>query len=248
MPVRGPKPLSTCSLPPPRLLATLYHSLLDLWGGQGWWPLHDLACRTGNAYHPREPLLSPDAGQRFEIAVGALLTQNTSWRQVEGVLPRLVAEGWMVPEVLEQVDPQVLSPVLRPVGYHRQKALRLRLLAGSWRRLQGAVPTREQLLAWEGIGPETADSILLYAFHQPVMVIDAYTRRVGRRLWGGGCDHYACWQAAWTRALEAEENPLTAFLEAHALLVVLGKQFCSARPRCGTCPLRVGLCPGVEER
>jgi len=193
-------------------------------------------------------LLRPDARQRFEIEVGALLTQNTSWRQVERVLPLLEEAGWLDPENLRKADDEVLSALLRPVGYHRQKANRLRLLAERWLHVGGGTPTREGLLTWKGIGPETADSILLYAFHQPLMVIDAYTRRVGRRLWGGGCDHYACWQKVWTRALEGEVRPLAAFLEAHALLVELGKRYCGAHPRCGDCPLREGLCPGAEGR
>jgi endonuclease-3 related protein len=145
-----------------------YDALYRAWGAQHWWP----------------------AGTRFEVIVGAYLTQNTSWRNVEIALGRLRAAGLLNLAAIRTVPADQLEAMIRPAGYFRQKAHRLRTFVafvdrcyGSLRRLF-AQPTqrlRQELLSLNGVGPETADSILLYAGQHPVFVVDAYTRRILER-------------------------------------------------------------------
>ena len=146
-----------------------YHALYRTWGPQHWWP----------------------ARTRFEVIVGAYLTQNTSWGNVELALRRLRAAGLLNPAGIRTTPLMQLETMIRPAGYFRQKAGRLKTFVafvdqrygGSLRRLFGQ-PThrlRPELLSLNGIGPETADSILLYAGQHPVFVVDAYTRRILER-------------------------------------------------------------------
>jgi endonuclease-3 related protein len=146
-----------------------YDALYRAWGPQHWWP----------------------ARTRFEVIVGAYLTQNTSWRNVEIALGRLRAAGLLNLAAIRTVPADQLEAMIRPAGYFRQKARRLktfvafvdRCYEGSLRRLF-AQPTqrlRQELLSLNGVGPETADSILLYAGQHPVFVVDAYARRILER-------------------------------------------------------------------
>lgn len=141
----------------------IYDTLLKNHGPQNWWP-----CRTGN---------------KFEICIGAILTQNTNWGNVEKAISNLIDAKAMRPEKIAKMDIRELQSLIRPSGFFRQKARRLKdfsafvLTFGVMRNLLKNV-TREQLLALNGIGPETADSILLYACERPYFVVDAYTRRV----------------------------------------------------------------------
>jgi endonuclease III related protein len=146
-----------------------YHALYTAWGAQHWWP----------------------AETRFEVIVGAYLTQNTAWRNVERALANLKAAGVLSVEGIRAIRLSRLERLLRPSGYFRQKARRLKTFvafldknySGSFDRLFSR-PTeklRAELLALNGVGPETADSILLYAGNYPVFVVDAYTRRILER-------------------------------------------------------------------
>jgi len=162
----------------------IYAALLGAYGPQGWWPL--LAVRGANptasgslrGYHPGDYSYPHDDAQRFEIAVGAVLTQNTAWPNVERALQALQARGAIDPAALLDLDDDALETAIRPSGYYRVKARKLRDLAVFWQRLGGRTPGRDELLGVWGIGPETADSIRLYAFGQKEMVVDAYTRRI----------------------------------------------------------------------
>ncbi len=147
-------------------IRTYYHALFRAWGAQHWWP----------------------AQSRFEVIVGAYLTQNTAWTNVERALANLRAERLLSVNGIRRVSLAQLERLIRPAGYFRQKAKRLKLFvafldqqyAGSLAKMF-ARPTdklREELLNLHGIGPETADSILLYAGNHPVFVVDAYTRRI----------------------------------------------------------------------
>jgi hypothetical protein len=129
----------------------------------------------------------PGPPLRFEVAAGAVLTQNTAWLNAEAALKRLAAEGLLgAPASLLAWPPRRLAALIRPSGYYNQKARKLRALAAYLAGMRGRSPTREELLTLWGIGPETADSILLYAWHLPVPVADAYTRRLFHRLgWTG---------------------------------------------------------------
>ena len=205
------------------VLRSYFDSLLAAHGPQHWWP-----GRT-----------------RFEIIVGAILTQNTSWANVEHAIRNLRAARLLSPHAIRCVHSARLSQLLRPSGYFRQKTKTLKSFVkflyasygGSLTRLL-ASPTqalRDQLLALRGIGPETADSILLYAGKHPVFVVDAYSRRILER---HGLAHPARYEEL--RALIETSLPSDhqLFNEFHALIVHVGKNYCRpSKPRCSECSL-----------
>ena len=208
-------------------LLEIYRILLDHYGPRNWWP----------------------ADSPFEVIVGAILTQNTAWKNVE----KAIAEGLnpddglrpLTPEALLRLPEETLSEAIRPSGYYRQKGKRLRnfldmlsdRFACSLDALFG-LPTetlREELLALSGIGPETADSILLYAADRAVFVIDTYTIRIlSRHELLPEETSYADAQQ-WVTDHLPEDVQL--FNEFHALLVNVGKDFCRPRQVCPGCPL-----------
>ncbi len=155
-------------------LLKLYHKLLKEYGPQGWWPLLRLPAR----YHPSDYSLPRTSKERFEICAGAILTQNTAWKNAERALEGLSKKGLLSPERLLRAGREAVEEAIRPSGYYAQKARKLREFARFYKELRGRTPPREALLSLWGIGPETADSILLYAYKEPRFVIDAYTRRV----------------------------------------------------------------------
>ncbi len=202
-------------------LREIHDRLLAAWGPQGWWP----------------------AETPFEVAVGAILTQNTNWRNVERAIAALREGGLLEAHALREADEAQLQALIRPAGFFRQKAHRLRVLAGFWLDSGGAealaarplAPLRRELLALHGIGPETADSILLYALEKPVFVVDAYTRRIFSRL--GLCAPDAGYDALQRMFMQALPADAPLFNEYHALIVELAKRHCRVRPRCEGCPL-----------
>jgi endonuclease-3 related protein len=205
------------------LLMDIYRALLTAFGDQHWWP----------------------GETPFEVMVGAVLTQRTNWGNVEKAIGALKAAGLMTPESLARTPPERLEPLVRPAGYYRQKTARLlRLVKWLMERTGGdlaaleRLPTealRQELLGLSGIGPETADSILLYALGRPTFVVDAYTKRVMAR-------HELIDSACTYEELKAffESNlpdDLALFKDYHAQLVVLGKRYCRTVPLCASCPL-----------
>jgi len=182
----------------------------------------------------------------FEVAVGAILTQNTNWANVQKAIGRIKAREALEPAVLYGLDEEALEELIRPSGYYRVKARRLKaflaVLCGDFggdleEMLSGdLVETRRRLLAISGIGEETADSILLYAGGRPVFVVDAYTRRILER--HGilkGRASYGDIQRLFMDALPPDADLYNQY---HALVVETGKRFCRKEPRCGECPLR----------
>lgn len=210
-----------------RRLLALYRALWGAFGPQHWWP-----GRT-----------------TFEVVVGAILTQNTAWANVERAIANLRAAGALSPRALRDRPLGELARLIRPSGYFNIKAHRLRAFidhlftrhGGDLRRMlrHPSDRLRAELLAIPGIGPETADSILLYAANRPVFVVDAYTRRIlaRHRLVSPAIDYHAL-QALFAGHLPHDPR---LFNEYHALLVRVGKEFCRARPRCEACPLRFDL-------
>ena len=204
-------------------LRTFYDVLLDHFGPQNWWP----------------------GDTPFEVIVGAILTQNTSWKNVAKAIANLKAADLLDPHRLARLDHDHLAALIKPAGYFNVKAKRLRnFLTWFIDRCEGNIESaqqidtqtlREELLAIRGIGPETADSILLYGLEKLVFVVDRYTCRV---LWRHHLIDedfdYTYVQELFTDALSAE---LQMYNEYHALLVALGKDFCRPRPRCDACPL-----------
>ncbi len=219
--------LKTPRDPVKRRLLRLHVALLARFGPQGWWPA-------------RSP---------FEVAVGAILTQHTAWTGVERAVANLRAARALTAAGLAALSAPRLQRLVRPAGTYRLKARRLRhfaawLLAshgGRMAALEGAplAGLRRELLALPGIGPETADSILLYGAGRPVFVADAYSRRVLAR------HRLVPPEAGYEdlrRFLEAHlPGDPRLFNELHALLVAVGKSHCRARPRCDGCPLRGDL-------
>jgi endonuclease-3 related protein len=186
------------------------------------------------------------------VAIGAILTQNTAWTNVEKALANLKAGRLLHPKALVAAELSVVEVALRPSGYFRQKAVRVRTFSqhlidhygGSMARMakRPLALLRTELLALHGIGPETADDILLYACEKPVFVVDAYTRRILSR-------HGLVPSTIGYEALRAVfEDRLSAsvpyFKEYHGLIVWTGKDFCKSKPRCAGCPLAPLLRPG----
>ncbi len=228
---------------------TVYGLLLGRFGPQGWWPV---APRGGSRprYTPGDHRRRDERGQ-WEICVGAILTQNTAWKNVEKALAELYGEGLMDVRRMAAVGTGRLAAIIRSSGYFNQKAARLKnfaaRIAGKYggrisRLLDRPMETaREELLGLNGIGPETADSMLLYAGQRTVFVVDAYTLRMSARLgWEPGT-RYEEVQEFFQRSLPQD---MSVYSEFHALIVALGKEHCAARPRCAECPLRRG-CRGA---
>lgn len=181
----------------------------------------------------------------MEIIVGAILTQNTSWKNVEKAITNLKSAGLLTPEKLKQLDMKELARLIRPAGYYNIKAKRLKnFINWLFNNYHGQLTTlenldtntlRSKLLSITGIGKETADSILLYAFERPIFVVDAYTARVliRHRLIDQDADYEQIRQFFQSHLPE----DVQLFNEYHALLVRLGKEFCKPQPKCAGCPL-----------
>jgi len=204
-------------------MKNIYQRLADVYGPQYWWP----------------------AEEPFEVMVGAILTQSAAWRNVEKAIAILKTAGALSPQAIIRLPVSELAQIIRPCGYYNAKAVKLKALA-NWLESQysddinrfSAVDLkilRRQLLSIHGIGPETADSILLYAAGKPAFVIDAYTRRIINRLGIALEDNsYDSYQRLFTDNLAADAG---LFNEYHALLVKLAKDTCRKKPLCRRCCL-----------
>jgi len=243
---------------PEEQIAAIYATLSKAWGQQHWWP----------------------ANSRFEVIVGAFLTQNTNWRNVEIAMGRLRCARVLSVPGIRHIPLRKLERLIRSSGYFRQKARRLKTFVefldvnyGSSLSTMFARPTadlREQLLLLNGIGPETADSILLYAGQHPVFVVDAYTRRISARhgivaenvkyddlralfekglarstvFDGPGQDLEGTSHQPSRMSVAKRTSLAQVFNEMHGLLVGVGKNHCmKSVPRCDQCPLKPLLPP-----
>ena len=216
-------------------LLKVHDLLLARYGPQHWWP-----ARTS-----------------FEVMVGAVLTQNTAWTNVEKAIDNLHAAQAMDAEVILHAPQRRVASWIRPAGYFNVKAKRLRNFCAWYvarggenklRRLATAT-LRQELLGINGVGPETADDILLYAFHRPVFVIDAYTRRLLSRLQlSAGDESYEHLrehiETRLQREIRGKRKTVALYNEFHALIVCHAKDFCRPRPRCETCCL-ARRCPAA---
>ena len=211
-------------------LSDIYDRLLQHYCPQHWWP----------------------ADSPFEVMVGAVLVQSTAWRNVEHAIENLKASDSLHPAAIRSMSLDRLELLIRPSGFFRVKARRLRALcdflgerySDSIKLMaeRSTCDLRRELLAVYGIGEETADDILLYAFHRPVFVIDAFTRRIFHRLgWCGPESSYGNLQQMFHDGLP-EDSAL--FNEYHALIVRHGNTTCRKRPDCAGCPL-LSDCPRV---
>ncbi len=208
-------------------LLKIYHSLFIMYGPQGWWPLLSFKRRRREeeffrGYHCGDYSFPKNAKQRFEICTGALLTQNTAWTNVEKALLNLHKMKLLSAEAIEAVKIETLKNAITPAGYYNQKAVYLKNFTQFYLSTKGKIPTRKELLSVKGIGPETADSILLYAYNQPEFVVDAYTRRMFSHL--GFFDANAKYQDIKEIFESALPENIVIYQEFHALIVQHSKK------------------------
>lgn len=205
-------------------LLAIFEQLLNAFGPRHWWP----------------------AESRLEIIIGAVLTQGVAWRNVEKAVNNLKASGNLDFQTLLEMDESLLSGLIHSAGYYRQKTRKLKTLL-SWVQSQydgdlnrmlnsPSIELRQELIKLWGIGPETADSILLYAGGHPIFVIDGYTQRIMARL--GLVDEKWSYQNLQNYFHQALPPQTELYNEYHALLVKLGAEYCKKqRPRCAECPV-----------
>jgi endonuclease-3 related protein len=222
------------------LVQRLFDRLSAAAGARLWWP-------AGNA---------AEDCRRDEIIIGAVLTQNAAWKNVERALASLAGAGLLDLARLARLEPEAVAPLIRSAGYFNVKAKRLaavaRFFAPDGRKRFDALAgwddarLREAALEVHGVGLETADSILLYALDRPTFVIDAYTLRVGRR--HGLFGEKAVYEAARAWFMRRLPPDVALYNEYHALLVWVGHHYCAPTPRCAAgCPLaRRDCCAGAE--
>ncbi|MCX5685422.1 MAG: endonuclease III domain-containing protein [Planctomycetota bacterium] len=206
-------------------IRAFYDTMLAAYGPQHWWP----------------------AETPFEVVIGAILTQNTNWKNVEQAIANLKREGLLRPDALAKIPTEQLAEVIRPAGYYRIKANRLKNFIEMLVRDFGGdlealfalriSALREAVLGVSGIGPETADSIVLYAAAKPVFVVDTYTARILHR--HGLIDLDATYEDIQSLMQDNLVEDVATFQEYHALLVEVGKRQCKkAAPICAGCPLQ----------
>lgn len=208
----------------------VYETLLRRYGSQGWWPI--LNTKSNSSVYDKDfPKRERYQDEKFEICVGAILAQNTAWKNVEKALYNLKTKKLLSKEKLETINLKILADLIKPSGYYNQKAKKIKEVIKFLK--SGKEINRENLLAVWGVGPETADSMLLYAYNKPVFVIDAYTKRIMNRL-GFKENTYDRLQRLFMENLPKD---VRLYNEYHALLVRLGKEFCKKKPVCEGCPL-----------
>lgn len=222
----------------------IYKTLLKSYGPQGWWPLLELnnkknikITKSGSikGYHPGDYTYPRTDRQRFEICCGAILTQNTSWVQVEKALQNLKRIDAIKPKAIKEISLQRLKAAIKPAGYFNQKAKKLKKFADFYLQLRGRTPTRDELLSVWGVGKETADSILLYAYKVPRFVVDAYTRRIFTNL--RLIDKKVDYDKIKTLVERNLTPNLKVYQEFHALLVEHAKRYYGTKADYGLCPL-----------
>lgn len=197
----------------------IFNTLLNAYGPRCWWP----------------------AQTPFEMMVGAILTQNTAWANVEKAICNF--GDCLSPEYIAKASSEELARIIRPSGYYNQKVLKLKALTEWYERYEYDIDKarqvesdllRQELLAVKGIGPETADSILLYALDKPFFVIDAYTRRIFYRM---GYNLPAAYDTLQLQIQAGIPQDIHIYQEFHALIVEHAKRHCRKNPLCSGCPL-----------
>ena len=207
------------------ILEEIYQKLFSRFGKQHWWP----------------------AQTQFEVIVGAILTQNTNWANVEKAINNLKKNKLLAPKKLYLLPEKKLAAFIVSAGYYNIKAKRLKAFMGFFfKNYNGSVKKmasrdtvrlRRELLSVKGIGPETADSILLYALNKLVFVVDAYTKRIFSR--HGFIHEDTDYHQVQDLFMQSMKKDIQLFNEYHALIVRLGKDFClKKKPRCEICPLK----------
>jgi endonuclease-3 related protein len=207
-----------------RLLIQIYTRLYEAYGPRHWWP----------------------GETPFEVMVGAILTQNTSWRNVEKAILRLKAKKVLNVKGIHRLKRAELASLIKSSGYYRIKADRVKAFVNFiFEEYDGRIEKmrrekmevlRPRVLKVRGVGPETADSILLYGLRKPIFVVDAYTKRILSR--HGIISEKASYDEVQKLFMDHLPRDGKLFNEYHALLVHLGKTLCKKIPRCDLCPLK----------
>ncbi len=208
-------------------LVGIYNALFERFGPQGWWP----------------------AESRFEVIIGAILTQNTNWKNVEKSIENIKQARLLEPYELYKAGEGRIRELIKPSGYFNQKAKKIMAFMEYFKKHNFSIEAlrqkelselREELLSVWGVGRETADAILLYALDKEVFVVDGYTRRIFSRL--GMVSPSVGYEDL--RAFFEDRLPkdIELYKEFHALIDELGKRYCKRDPRCEGCPLSTGIC------
>ncbi len=205
----------------------IYKILNKKYSPQEWWPV------TGHE------------NRELEIIFGAILTQNTSWKNAEKAIKNLRENNLISVNEIKKIKKEKLAKLIRSSGYHNQKSEKLKIFVeyliknykGDVKKLfnRGIEELREELLKLKGIGKETADSIILYSAKKPIFVVDAYTKRIFSRI--GLCEENVDYDSLQTLFYENLDNDERLFNEYHALIVKLGKEVCTKKPKCSICLL-----------
>ena len=206
-----------------RLLLKIYNILYDQIGPRGWWP----------------------GDSALEIIVGAILTQNTAWKNVEKAIKNLKESGVLSVQALSKITVEELAQLIRPSGYYNQKAKKIKhFIDYLMKRYKGDIDRmaqedverlRQELLSINGIGPETADSILLYALNKPSFVVDSYTKRIFSR--HNLLPEDAKYEQVREYFMKNLPEDVYLYNEFHALIDYVGHHFCKRVPDCDNCPL-----------
>ena len=226
----------------------IYQKLHSHFGPQHWWPVTE-----AGKINPSYSGGPKNERQQLEVCFGSILTQNTSWKNAEKAIIELNKDKLIDADKINRINIKKLAKIIRSSGCHNQKAKKLKNFCGfllneydgklSLMFKNNISKLRKQLLSINGIGPETADSIILYSAKKPIFVIDAYTKRIINRL---GCkeSEYGALQNLFMQSLPNSEK---LFNECHALLVELGKNVCKKEPLCGRCPVK-GYCSHYKNK
>ena len=209
----------------------VYEKLYKEYGPQGWWPLINYKginpTKTGsvNGYHPGKYGFPRNEKEKFEICLGAILTQNTNWPNVEKALINLNKEKLLGPKKILESEEVIIKKCIKPAGYYNQKYKKIIIFCDFFISLRGRTPKRKELLNLWGIGEETADSILLYAYRKPVWIMDAYTKRVFERV--------------GINIEQKKKMKYEKMNEIHALIVEHCKRIClKKKPKCEDCKIK----------
>jgi endonuclease-3 related protein len=230
-------------------LSAIYRLFFDHYGPQGWWPLLSWHEKGSNptmrgrltGYHPSNYDLPENEQEMFEIMLGAILTQNTSWVNAEKALWALNDQEFLSISRLKELDPSSIAPLIKSSGYYNQKAIKIKalidfLLKNPISRLikeKDVQKLRKELLEIKGVGSETADSILLYSLKKPIFVVDAYTRRLLSRMKIiEGKETYEEIQSLFHQEIQGDK---AIYNEFHALIVQHCVHVCSSKPNCSEC-------------
>lgn len=207
-----------------QILNWIYKRLFETFGARNWWP----------------------GDTPFEISIGAILTQNTAWLNVEKAINNLKNHNLLEPKKLKEIPQDKLAELIRPAGYYNLKAERLKAFVeflflhydGDLDKMfnRDMWELRQELLKVKGIGLETADSILLYAGNKPIFVVDSYTRRILTR--HNLIDEKASYSQIQSLFMENLPPDVQLYNEYHALIVQLGKEICKSKPNCQSCPIK----------